>query len=88
MLLGERPGRAHLFAAAPGSFAPDQTDRAPEAGHVDQAHVASAVAVRDHSARPAARRFGGCLDDDAHDAGVIGDVDDVEPLEANEEVAT
>jgi len=44
--------------------------------------------MRDDTAGPAAHRLGGCLDHDADHATVFADVDDVEPLKADQEVAT
>ncbi len=86
VLLSERPGRAPLLGTAPRPFTPDQPDRPPEAGHIDELHLAASVAVRNHPARPAPARPGGCFDDDADQPGVFADVDDVEAIEADEEV--
>ena len=86
VLLGERTGRALLLRAAPRPLAPHQPDRPGEAGHVDEVHVASAVAVRDHPARAAPGRLGGCLDDHPYEAGALVDIDHVEPVETDEEV--
>jgi len=58
MLFGERLRRALLLGTAPGPFAPDQRDRAPEAGHVGQAHLAAAVAVGDHPRTRGSRSAG------------------------------
>jgi len=53
VLLDERASRALRFGAAPDPLAPDQRDRAAEAGKVDQPNLAATVAVGHHAARPA-----------------------------------
>ncbi len=88
VLLGEGPGHAVLLAATPSPLTPDQTDWAPEARHVDEIHIASAVAVRDDSARHAPGRLSRRFDDHADHGAVFADVDDAETLQADQEVTT
>ena len=63
---GERPRLASVVDAAPRPLAPHQPHRPTEARHVNQRHVAAAVAVRDHPTHHArhrgGRRFDGHLE--------------------------
>lgn len=84
VLFGERPGRTGRLDAAPHPLAPDQLNRTSEAGHVDQPDLAAAVAVRDDPARRTAHQPRRRLDHHPQPGARCGDVDDVEPVEADQ----
>jgi hypothetical protein len=88
VLLGERPGRARELSAPPRPHAPGQHHRPPEARHVDQPDLAPPVAVSDDTTRPTALDHGRCLNHHPDAITMVGDLDDVEGVHADEDIAT
>lgn len=89
--LGERSARAARLVAAPGALAPPQLDRPAHARHVNQAHLAAAVAAGHHTARAASLRPLRRLDDDPQEppalALLLRHRDDMHAVQANEQIA-
>jgi hypothetical protein len=87
VLLGERLAGALVLGAAPGPLAPHQPDRAPEAGHINQHDIAATVAADQHATGQAAHRRGRRLDHDLEAGGLLDDLEDLEPVQADEQIA-
>ena len=88
VLLGEHPGRARRLQAPPRALAPPQPGRPRETRDVDQGRRAPAVALGDHPTRRAAhhRRRGLHRDHEHAMAGLV-DVDHVQAVQADQQVA-
>src|SRR4029079_6649760 len=90
VLLGEPPSRTGRFDAAPGPLAPHQLHRPTNARDVDQPHLTPAMAVRDHPADPTALDPRRRLDHDPQPwsvpAVLLGDLDNMEPVEPDQQV--
>jgi acyl-homoserine lactone acylase PvdQ len=84
--LGERLGGALGLGASPGPFAPHQPGRAPEAGHVDQQHVAAPATAGDDAAAWATHRRGSRLHHYLQHTVSFADLDDMEPVEPDEQI--